>query len=118
MWLGETQMHITVKRTNRTLYDVDNTLAILLLEGLPDIFAKYEKPAPPPEKAGWSNGVFVSSGRKNITVRDGASTYWFVAAPERISEFEKYLPANVGTCPEHVLARYTAEYVPYVWESA
>jgi hypothetical protein len=106
---------ITLKN-GRTYYQVEPTLASILCElKLAD---KYEKPAPPPEKAGWSNGVFVSSGRKNITVRDGASTYWFVAAPERISEFEKYLPANVGTCPEHVLARYTAEYVPYVWESA
>ena len=113
MWLGETQMHITVKRTNHTLYDVDNTLAILLLEGLPDIFAKYEKPVPPPEKAGWSVGVFISSGRRNITVRcDGSSTYWFTGPPEKIPEFETTRPRDAGSYPEDIRAQYTAKYVP------
>jgi hypothetical protein len=102
---------ITLKN-GRTYYQVEPTLASILCElKLAD---KYEKPAPPPEKAGWSNGVFVSSGRKNITIRDGASTYWFVGPPEKISEFEKTLPADAGKCPDAVLARYTAEYVPYV----
>jgi hypothetical protein len=107
-------MHLTVKRTNHTLFDVDNTLAILLLEGLPDIFAKYERPAPPAEKAGWSVGTFISSGRKNITVRDGSYTHWFVGPPEKIQEFENTLPAAIGKCPENVLAQYAALYVPYV----
>jgi hypothetical protein len=100
------------------MYRIDDTLAVLLLEAFPEDFTRYEKPVPSPEKAGWSTGVFVASGRKNITIRDGASTYWFVGAPEKISEFEKTLPPTVGTCPDAVRARYTAEYVPYVSESA
>jgi hypothetical protein len=100
------------------MYRIDDTLAVLLLEAFPEDFTRYEKPVPPPEKAGWSNGVFVSSGRKNITIRDGASTYWFVGPPEKISEFEKTLPADAGKCPDAVLARYTAEYVPYVSDNA
>ena len=108
-------MDITLKN-GRTYYQVEPTLASILCElKLAD---KYEKPAPPPEKAGWSTGVFVASGRKNITIRDGASTYWFVGPPEKISEFEKTLPADAGKCPDAVLARYTAEYVPYVSDNA
>ena len=108
-------MDITLNN-GRTYYQVEPTLASILCElKLAD---KYEKPAPPPEKAGWSNGVFVSSGRRNITVRDGASTFWFVGPPEKISEFEQSLPRDAGSCPENVRARYTSEYTPYMPESA
>jgi hypothetical protein len=109
-------MHNTVKRTNHTLYDVDNTLAILLLEGLPDIFAKYEKPVPAPTPTTWGIGTFPYSGRRHILVclDGGREIYKFIGPPEQIAEFEKSLPAVAGKCPDAVLARYTAEYVPYV----
>jgi len=111
-------LDIVIKRTARVMYRIDDTLAVLLLEAFPEDFTRYEKPVPPPEKASWSNAVFATSGRKNIMVRDGASTYWFVGPPEKISEFEKTLPADAGKCPDAVLARYTAEYVPYVSDNA
>jgi hypothetical protein len=96
------------------MYRIDDTLAVLLLEAFPEDFTRYEKPAPPPAKAGWSNAVFISSGRRNITVRDGAETYWFTGPPEKISEFEKNLPANAGKCPDAVRNEYAAKYTPYV----
>lgn len=112
-------LDIKIARTGRVFYQVDGTLAAILLETFPDQLSKYEKPAPIPTPTTWGIGIFPYSGRRHILVSldGGREIYRFVAAPERISEFEKSLPATVGTCPESVLREYTATYVPYVAES-
>jgi hypothetical protein len=108
-------MHITIKRTNHTLYDVDATLGILLLEGFPDTFAKYEKPAPMPSPASWVVNENPMSGRRWIVVNfdGGRAKSCYDGPPERLSEFEQNLPASAGKCPPHILAEYSAKYAPF-----
>ena len=109
-------LDIKIARTGRVFYQVDGTLAVLLIEAFPDIFSKYEKPTPPPTPTTWGIGTFPYSGRRHILVclDGGREIYKFIGPPEQIAEFEKSLPAVAGKCPDAVLARYTAEYVPYV----
>jgi hypothetical protein len=65
-------MDITIKRTNRNVFQVDNTLALLLLEAFPDAFEKHEKPAPPPissRKPEWGIGRGLETDRPHILLK-------------------------------------------------
>ena len=108
-------MDLTIKRTNHTLYQVDNTLGTILLEAFPTRFSRYEKPAPIPTPAAWEVGIFPFSGRRLILVSldGGRESYQFIGPPEKIGTFENSLPASAGKCPKSVLAKYRQTYHPY-----
>ena len=55
-------MDITVNRTQKTFYQVDSTLAALLLEAFPEAFERVERPAPAPRVLAPVFGIGISEG--------------------------------------------------------
>lgn len=116
-------MDITVVKTQRNFYQVDSTLAALLLEAFPQEFERLEKPVPVPRvtESQWGIGKG-QSGYGCINLRlpsgelrrydgfpdDAANGFklrvWSGAAQEYVLEGP--------TPPESILAAYAAQYVP------
>jgi hypothetical protein len=107
-------MDIVIKRTNHTLFQVDNVLGTILLEAFPTRFQRYEKPAPIPAPATWAFVENPISGNRSISCKCPTcrASNSFLGSPDNFSRFEKTLCVHAGPCPESVIQQYEKTYVP------
>jgi hypothetical protein len=116
-------MDITVIKTQKTFYQVDSTLAALLLEAFPQEFERVERPAPAPRATepqwgiGKTLGGYVSI---NLRLPSGEMRSYDGPPEDAANGFKlrqwsgaEQTYVVVGPVPpESIIAMYTAQYVP------
>lgn len=104
---------IRIRNTGRTLYEVDNTIAVLLCEGQPEIYQRINlSPAAPVSPTVTFRLVALTSGAPAIQRNQtgpGASTMWFDDWPFLAAE-------NMPECPAEIIREYTRIYKPLAME--
>lgn len=116
-------MDITVIRTQKTFYEVNSTLAALLIEAFPNEFEKLFCPAPAPRSTEPQWGIGKTLGGYvciNLRLPSG-ETRSYDGLPENAANGFKYRQwsgekqdyiVDGPVPPDSILAAYAAQYVP------
>lgn len=116
-------MDITVIKTQKTFYQVDGTLAALLLEAFPNDFERVERPAPAPRSTAPEWGIGKTLGGYvciNLRLPSG-ETRSYDGFPDDAANGFKYRQwsgaeqtyvVDGPVPPDSILAAYAAQYVP------
>jgi hypothetical protein len=119
---------ITVNRTQKTFYQVDSTLAALLLEAFPEAFERVERVvlAPRPTEPQWGLGITESGYARITLLLPSGETRSYDGPPETAKDGFKVLAwsgeaqARVLQGPEppaEIIKQYTARHLPRQYQN-